>query len=106
MVVAALRLTFMVPPDGASTKSIAQKIKERLWTNFKAATAEVHSPTTAELMIGVSIVGSQEKLVQQRVQEIIKNLQEWPSVELTYDESEIIHFDDLEIERDFVKYDP
>ncbi len=106
MIVAALRLTFMVPPDGGSTKSTAQKIKDRLQQKFKVAVAEVQHTQSGELLIGVAFVGNQKQAVDERVQDIIRHLHDWPAVELTYDETEIIHFDDLEIERDFVKYNP
>ena len=106
MIVAALRLTFMVSPDGASNKSTAQKLKERLWSNFKVAVAEVPHTSPSELKIGVTFVGSQEGVMQERVQDIIRHLNDWTSVELVYDESELIYFDDLELERDIAKYDP
>ncbi len=106
MIVAALRLTFMVAPDGSSHKSAAQKIKERLWSHFKVAVAEISHNSPAELRIGLSFVGTQESDMELRVQEIVRHMNDWNSVEMTYDESELIHFDDLELERDYLKYDP
>ena len=106
MIVAALRLTFMVPPDSGSHKSTAQKIKERLWSHFKVAVSEIPQHGPSELIIGVSFVGHQEGAMQNRTQEIIRHLQDWAAVDLTFDESELIYFNDLELERDLAKYDP
>lgn len=106
MIVAALRLSFMVGPDGTSHKSLAHKIKDRLWGHFKVASAEVSSNVPTELRIGISFVGQDEAKMQARVQEIVQHFNDWASVELIDDESELIYFDDLELERDIAKYDP
>jgi uncharacterized protein YlxP (DUF503 family) len=105
MIIGALRLTFIVPPDGKSTHSAAQKIKDRLWTKFKLALSELPSSGT-QLVIGGAMVGYDEGQTQARLDQVIKHLNEWGAVELVNEESELIHFDDLELERDFEKYDP
>ncbi len=105
MIIGALRLTFIVPPDGKSTHSSAQKIKDRLWTKFKLALSELPSQGT-QLVIGGAIVGYDENQTQERLDQVIRHLNEWSAVELVNDETELVHFDDLELERDFEKYDP
>ena len=107
MIIGALRLTFMVPPDGKSTHNAAQKIKDRLWSKFKVAVSELPSPGSAnQLVIGGALVGYEEQKTQERLDQIVKHLNEWGNVELVNDETELVHFDDLELERDFEKYDP
>jgi uncharacterized protein YlxP (DUF503 family) len=106
MIVAALRFTFNCGPDQSSHRREAQKIKDRLWSHFKVAVAEIPSHSPMEIKIAASFVGSNEKVVQERCAEIIRHLNDWANVELTYDEQEVIHFDDLELERDILKYDP
>jgi len=105
MIIGALRLTFIVPPDGKSTHSSAQKIKDRLWTKFKLALSELPSNGT-QLVIGGALVGYDEKQTQERMDQVIRHLNEWGAIELVNDETELVHFDDLELERDFEKYDP
>jgi uncharacterized protein YlxP (DUF503 family) len=105
MIIGALRLTFIVPPDGKSTRSSAQKIKDRLWTKFKLALSELPSSGT-QLVIGGAMVGYDENQTRERLDQVITHLNEWRVVELVNDETELVHFDDLELERDFEKYDP
>src|SRR5438552_1288379 len=108
MVIGAKRLSFIVPPDGKSTRSVAHKIKDHLWRKFRISVAELSSPSTGtgELMIAVALVGNEEKDVRHRTEEVVRHLRDWSAVELVHDESELIHFEDLEIERDFEKYNP
>jgi uncharacterized protein YlxP (DUF503 family) len=106
MIIGALRLTFMVPPDGNSSHTSAQKIKDRLWSKFKLALAELPTHSGSQVVIGGALVGSDEKTTQKRVDDIIRHLNDWGAVELVNDEMELIHFDDIELERDFEKYDP
>lgn len=105
MIIGALRLTFVVPTDGKSTRSVAQKIKSEMLTRFKASVAEL-STQGAELFMGASIVGNEEKLTRERLDSIIHYFREWGHADLANDESELVHFDDLELERDFEKYNP
>ncbi len=95
----------MVPPDGKSTHSTAQKIKDRLWSKFKLAVSELPGHGT-QLVIGGALVGYDENQTRERLSQVVRHLNEWGTVELVNDETEIIHFDDLELERDFEKYDP
>jgi uncharacterized protein YlxP (DUF503 family) len=106
MIIAALRLTFAVPPDGKSTHGTAQKIKDKLWSKFKIAIAELPSPSGAELVMGIAAVGGEEFKVKERAQQIVRWAQESGDMELVNDEVEYIVFDDIEIERDFEKYNP
>lgn len=106
MIIAALKLTFAVGPDASSHKSMAHKIKDRLMSRFKVSVAEIPNDSSSELIIGVSFVGSDEKLLHNKCDEIIRHLHDWPAAELAYDETEIIHFNDLEMKRDFEKYNP
>jgi len=106
MIIGALRLTFMVPPDGKSTHSAAQKIKDRLWSKFKLALSEQPTLSGPQLVIGAALVGYDEAKTRARLDQVVKHLNEWDSVELINDEIELVHFDDLELERDFEKYDP
>ena len=108
MVIGALRLTFLVPPDGKSTRSVAHKIKDHLWSKFKVSLAEVPTGTSSggELVIGLALASPEEKLTRQRLDEIVRHLHEWGGAELVHDDSEVIRFDDLEMERDFEKYNP
>jgi uncharacterized protein YlxP (DUF503 family) len=106
MIIGALRLTFVVPADGSSTHNSAQKIKDRLWSKFKLALAELPSHSGTQVVIGGALVGSDEGATQKRVDDIIRHLNDWGAVELVNDEMELIYFDDLELERDFEKYDP
>src|ERR1700683_843360 len=101
MVIGALRLTFMVSPDGKSTRAMAQKIKDRLWSKFKLAVADLSSHSGSQLVIGGALVGQDEPGTQARVEQIIRHLNEWGAVELVNDEVELIHFNDIEMERDF-----
>ena len=64
----------------------------------------VHSGGCA--VIGAAAVGSEETQVRERAQGIIRFLQNSADMELVNDETEYIHFDDLEMERDFEKYNP
>lgn len=96
----------MTSPDNSSSRGLAQKIKDRLLTKFKASVTEIPTPGSNELVIGVAIVGYDEAKTKERVNQIIRHLQEWSSVELVNDEVEIMQFDDLEMERDFEKYNP
>ncbi|MBK9294612.1 MAG: DUF503 family protein [Oligoflexia bacterium] len=106
MIIAAMRLTFASAPDATSHKSIAHKIKDRISQRFKVSVSEVPSDNPNELNIGISFVGSEERFLRKKCEEIIKHLQDWAAVDLAYDEVEIIHFSDLEIKRDFEKYEP
>lgn len=106
MIVGAMRLTFVVPPDGNSTHSMAQKIKDRLWAKFKMALSELPSPGSSELVIGCAIVGYDENQTRERLHQIVRHLHDWASVDLIHDEVELVFFDDLEMERDMEKYDP
>jgi uncharacterized protein YlxP (DUF503 family) len=105
MVVGALRLTFMIPPDGKSNHSAAHKIKDRLWTKFKIALSEIPSGAPSQLVIGGALVDHDENRMQERMDQIIRHLNDWGVVELVNDETDIIHFDDIELERDFEKYE-
>jgi hypothetical protein len=105
MIIGALRLTFIVPPDGGSTHSMAQKIKDRLWSKFKLALTELPSNGT-QLVIGGALVGYEESKTRARMDQVIKHLNDWGTVELVNDETELVFFDDLELERDFEKYAP
>ena len=99
MIIGALRLTFMVPPDGKSTHSAAQKIKDRLWSKFKLAlsgTAHGKRATTCYWR-GYRGVMRKDKTRARLEQVVIKHLNEWGSVELVNDEIELVHFDDLEL---------
>jgi uncharacterized protein YlxP (DUF503 family) len=106
MIIAALRLTFAVPPDGRSTHGIAQKIKDKLWSRFKISVSELPSPSGAELIIGAAAVGGEEGRVKERAQQIIRFVQNSGEMELVNEEIEYVVFDDIEIERDFEKYNP
>jgi len=106
MIIGALRLTFIVPPDGKSTHSVAQKIKDRLWSKFKLSLSEQPTIRGEQLVIGAALVDYDEVKTRTRLEQVIKHLNEWGSVELVNDEIELVHFDDLELERDFEKYDP
>jgi uncharacterized protein YlxP (DUF503 family) len=106
MVVGALRLTFVVPPVDGSSKGEAQKIKDRLWSKFKVAVAELPVDSSEQVVIGVALVGGDEKTTRERADAIIRHLQEWGSVDLVNDESDFVRFEDIELERDFAKYNP
>jgi uncharacterized protein YlxP (DUF503 family) len=106
MIIGALRLTFVVPPDGNSAHSVAQKVKDRLWSKFKLALSELPSQGTAQLVIGGALVGHNEHQTRERLDQIVRHLNDWGHVELVNDETELVYFDDLEMERDFEKYDP
>jgi len=106
MILGALRLTFIIPPDGKSTHSAAHKIKDRIWSKFKIAASEIPSGSTNQLVIGGALVDHDEARIRDRMDQVIKHLNNWGSVELVNDEIEVIHFDDLELERDFEKYEP
>lgn len=106
MIIAALRLTFAVPPDGKSSHGTAQKIKDKLWARFKIAVAELPSPSAGELVVGAAAVGGEEAGVKERALQIIRFVQDAGDMELVNDEVEYIVFDDIELERDFEKYNP
>ena len=105
MVLGALRLTFMIPPDGKSTHSAAHKIKDHLWTKFKIALSEIPSGGPNQLVIGAALVDRDENRVKERMDQVIRHLNDWGRVELVNDETEMIRFDDIELERDFEKYE-
>ena len=52
------------------------------------------------------MVGTDEQKTRARIDQIIRHLHEWASVELINDEVEMIAFDDIEMEKDFEKYNP
>ncbi|CAM6001624.1 unnamed protein product [Sphagnum balticum] len=106
MIIGALRLTFIVPADSSSSHSSAQKIKDHLWSKFKLALSELPSGSTSQLVIGGALVGHNEAQTRERLDKIVRHLNEWKNVELVNDETELVYFDDLEMERDFEKYDP
>jgi uncharacterized protein YlxP (DUF503 family) len=106
MVIGAMRLTFAIPAGGMSTKSLAHHIKDRLWAQFKIALTEIPRSSPTELVIGAALVGGDEPSTEDRMQQIIRFLNESDSVELVDQETEMIHFEEIEMERDFQKYDP
>lgn len=106
MIVGALRLTFMTAPDGKSNHSAAHKIKERLWAKFKIALAEIPSGAPSQVVVAGALVDHDEVRARERLAQIVRHLNDWGAVELVNDETEVIHFDDLEMERDFEKYEP
>src|SRR5579863_8529889 len=93
MILGALRLTFMVPPDGKSTHSTAQKIKDRLWSKFKVAVSELPSPGTTQLIIGGALDGYEENQTRERLDQIVRHLNDWGHVDLVNDDTELVHFD-------------
>src|SRR4051812_37713341 len=106
MIVGALRLTFAVPHGGNSSHAIASRIKDKIWTRFKISVAEMPEVSQHEVIIGVTTVGFNEKNVRERLEKIVDVLKNSGDIELVNDEMEMIHFDDLELERDFEKYNP
>jgi uncharacterized protein YlxP (DUF503 family) len=108
MIIGALRLSFLVPQDGRSTRGLGQKVRVALNSRFKASAVELELKTNrdTELTIGASVVSPDETQMRKKIDQIIGYFQEWGHAELVYQESEIIHFDDIDIERDFEKYDP
>ncbi|MCC6278048.1 MAG: DUF503 family protein [Oligoflexia bacterium] len=106
MVISAIRLAFQVSPGGESPKALAQKIKDRVWSKFRASVAEVPSPGSSEIVIGISLVGSDEKQVRDRSDKLIRDLRDWTETELISDETEVIRYADIEAERDFEKFNP
>lgn len=103
MVVGALRLSFVI---ASSPKSEAQKIKDRIWSKFKASVAELPSSSNNEVCLGVSIVGIDTKTTKERLDKILNHLNDWGAVELVDHDLELIQYNDLALERDFEKYDP
>ncbi len=106
MIIGAIRLTFVVGTDGSSSRSTSQKLKERIWNRFKFTCIEVPSSAPNELVIGVASLGINETQTRNKIQDLIKHLNEWGQVELVNDEVELIHFEDIEAERNFEKYNP
>jgi len=106
MIVGIQRLTFHIPSSENSANALAQRIKDRLWGRFKVSVAQVEEPQADELIIGIAYVGMSKDAVQQKADSIVKHINEWGAVELVHDEKDIVHYEDLEIERDFEKYNP
>jgi uncharacterized protein YlxP (DUF503 family) len=106
MLVGIQRLTFHIASSENSGKGLSQRIKDRLWSHFKVSVAEVEEPGGTELVLGVAFVGISEDAVQQKADSIVRHLNDWPAVELIHDEKDIVRYEDLEIERDFEKYNP
>jgi uncharacterized protein YlxP (DUF503 family) len=108
MVIGAVRLSFVIPPNSQSLRGLSQKARSAVNSRFKAAAAELTSEGKqgSELVIGVSLVSTDEAQTRKRVDEIVNYFQGWGHADLAYHENEIIHFEDIAIERDFEKYDP
>ena len=108
MIIGAIRLSFLVPTDGSSSRGLGQKAQVALTSRFKASAAEltVDKNRDEKLTVGASLVSVGEPQMRKRIDQIIKYFEEWGHAELINQEFEIIHFDDIEIERDFEKYNP
>lgn len=108
MIIGALRLSFLVPSDGSSSRGLGQKVKVALQTRFKAAACEIPAKKAehSELTVGATLVSCEERQMKNRLDEIVRYFQDWGHAELVHHDIEVIHFDDIEIERDFEKYDP
>jgi uncharacterized protein YlxP (DUF503 family) len=102
MTIGVLRLSFAASGDSG----LGQKIKDRLWSHFKVATAEVDGQGAMELVIGVSIVANDDFGAQKRIDQIVKHLLEWGTVNLVDHESDVFRYEDTETERNFEKYEP
>lgn len=108
MTIGALRLTFAIPSGEDSIRGIAQKAKAALLSKFKASSSELSSPGRQqnELLIGAAIVAHDEKQADKILDQIVSYFQEWGHADLAEDEREVIFFNDIELERDFQKYNP
>ena|ERR1035438_5957802 len=102
MVIAALKLTFAVSSD-TSGHSTAKRIKDRLWSAFKVAVAELPSSSHQEVLIGVSAVGNEEAPLRDRMDQLLVNLRDWGSVDLVDQELELLHYEDIELSEDYDK---
>jgi hypothetical protein len=75
-------------------------------SRYKAATAEVSDSGGPGIVIGVALVGNNDADLRSRGQKIIHDMQNWADVELINDELDVLHYEDIEMERDFEKYNP
>ena len=105
MVIGAFRLSFAVPEEGSTHKGEAQRIKDHMWSQYKISICELDSDPQ-ELIIGGAVVGPSESACRQRVDKIIEHMRDWPKANLVHEESDFIAFEDIEVERDFEKYQP
>jgi uncharacterized protein YlxP (DUF503 family) len=99
VIVAALKLTF-------ASGTNARRIKDRLWSRYKISLAELPTSSPLELAIGAALVGSDERSLSQRVQQIVSHVQDWGAYDLIDHEVEFLHFEDFQEERNLEKYDP
>ena len=106
MIVGIQRLTFHIPANENSARALAQRIKARLWRKFKVAIAEVNESTSSELVLGIAHVGISKQTVNTKADSIVRDLNDWGTVELVGDEKDVLVYEDLEMERDFEKYNP
>ena len=105
MVIVASQLVFAVPPEH-STRALGQKIKDHVWSRFKISVAELPKDNADQLVIGIAVVGGEEASAKHRSEQVISHLRDWGVTELLEADSETIHFEDLELERDFEKFNP